>query len=117
MFRLLKARVSKRAHGHGDQVRPLLGAPEDRPAAFRAEPEGYAPSAVGLADVLPGGPQNPPDLLARIPGLNAENASRSALACEAVAHGNANGLPMAGDAELSAGAGRFAIRHARCPFD
>jgi len=50
-------------------------------------------------------------LLSRIECLNTESASRTALAFEAVAHGDAGGIASHCYLELSATACSFAIRH------
>jgi hypothetical protein len=55
------------------------------------------------------------DLLASEPCLNAEQASRSALAFEAMAHRDADRFAVAAEPELSAGASGFTIRHGICP--
>jgi hypothetical protein len=54
---------------------------------------------------------NEPDLLSRIECLNTEGAARTALAFEAVAHGDADGIASNCYLELSATACGFAVRH------
>jgi hypothetical protein len=73
--------------------------------------ECHSSTAICSTGVSFGDALSEPDLLSRIECLNTESASRTALAFEAVAHGDADGVPSNGYLELSATACGFAIRH------
>ena len=108
---LLKIRISERPYSDCDQLGALLGFPEDRSPAFGTEVECHSSTALCSTRVSFGDALSEPDLLSRIPCLNTESASRTPLAFEAVAHGDADGVASNCYLELSATACGFAIRH------
>jgi hypothetical protein len=112
--RLLEGRISKRSYSHSNQVWALLGLPENGSSAFWTETESYASTGVRRTGELFCDTLSRPDLLPWIPGLNTKGASGSALAFQAVAHRDPNGITLACEAELSATATSFAICHGRC---
>lgn len=92
-------------------ARALLGFPENRSLAFWTKVECHSSAAICSTGVSFGDALSEPDSLARIECLNTESASRTALAFEAVAHGDAGGIASHYYLELSATACSFAIRH------
>ena len=107
----LKIRISKHPYSDCDQLGALLGFPENRSAAFGTEVESHSSTALCSTRVSIGDALSEPDLLSRIERLNTEIASGTALAFEAVAHGDADGVASNCYLELSATACGFAIRH------
>ena len=71
----------------------------------------YSPTTVRSTRISFGDTLSEPDLRSRIERLNTKSASRPALAFEAVAHGDADGVASNRYLELSATACGFAIRH------
>ena len=108
---LLKIRISEHAYSDRDQLGALLGFPENRSPAFWTKVECHSSTAICSTRVSFGDALSEPDLLSRIECLNTESASRTALAFEAVAHGDADGVASNCYLELSATACGFAIRH------
>jgi len=90
---LLKIGISEHPYSYCDQLGALLGFPEDRSPAFGTEVECHSSTALCSTRVSFGDALSEPDLLSRIECLNTESASRPALAFEAVAHGDADGVP------------------------
>jgi len=109
--RLLKIGISERPYSYCDQLGPLLGFPEDRSPTFWTKVECHSSTALCSTRVSFGDALSEPDLISRIECLNTESASRTALAFEAVAHGDAHGVASNCDLELSATACGFPIRH------
>ena len=107
----LKIRISERPHSYCDQPGALLRFPEYRSPTFRAKAEGHGSAAVCSTCISFGDALSDLDLLSRIECLNTESASRAALAFEAVAYGDADGVASNFYLELSATACGFAIRH------
>ena len=108
---LLKIRISEHPYSYCDQLGALLGFPENRSPAFWTKVEGHSSTAICSTRVSFGDALREPDLLSRIECLNTESASRTALAFEAVAHGDADGVASNCYLELSATACGFAIWH------
>jgi hypothetical protein len=108
---LLKIRISEHPYSYCDQLGALLGFPENRSPAFWTKVECHSSTAICSTRVSFGDALSEPDLLSRIECLNTESASRAALAFEAVAHGDADGVASNCYLELSATACGFAIRH------
>jgi hypothetical protein len=108
---LLKIWISEHPYSDGDQFGALLGFPENRSPAFWTKVECDTSTAIGSTRILFGDALGEPDLLSRIECLNTESASRTALAFEAVAYGDADGVASNRYLELSATACGFAIRH------
>lgn len=106
----LKIRISKHPYSDCDQLGALLGFPENRSAAFGTEVEFYCSTALCSTRVSFGDALSEPDLLSRIECPNTESASGTALAFEAVAHGDADGVALNCYLELSATACGLAIR-------
>ena len=109
--RLLKIRISEHPDSYCDQLGALLGFPENSSPAFWTKVECHSSTAICSTRISFGEALSEPDLLSRIECLNTESASRTALAFEAVAHGDADGVASNGYLELSATACGFAIRH------
>ena len=108
---LLKIRISEHPYSYCDQLGALLGFPENRSPAFWTKVECHSSTAICSTHVSFGDALTEPDLLSRIECLNTESAARTALAFEAVAHGDADGVASNRYLELSATACGFAIRH------
>jgi hypothetical protein len=108
---LLKIRISEHPYSYCDQLGALLGFPENRSPAFLTKVECHSSTAICSTHVSFGDALTEPDLLSRIECLNTESAARTALAFEAVAHGDADGVASNRYLELSATACGFAIRH------
>jgi hypothetical protein len=108
---LLKIRISEHPYSYCDQLGALLGFPENRSPAFWTKVECHSSTAICSTRVSFGDALSEPDLLSRIECLNTESASRPALAFEAMAHGDADGVASNCYLELSATACGFAIRH------
>lgn len=108
---LLKIRISEHPYSYCDQLGALLGFPENRPPAFWTKVECHSSTAICSTRVSFGDALSEPDLLSRIECLNTESASRTALAFEAVTHGNADRVASNCYLELSATACGLAIRH------
>ena len=108
---LLKIRISEHPYSYCDQLGALLGFPENRSPAFWTKVECHSSTAICSTRISFGEALSEPDLLSRIECLNTESASRTALAFEAVAHGDANGVASNCYLELSATACGFAIWH------
>jgi hypothetical protein len=108
---LLKIRISENPYSYCDRLGALLGSPENRPPTFWTKVECHSSTAICSTGLLFGDALGEPDLLSRIECLNTESASHTALAFEAVAHGDEDGVPSNGYLELSATACGFAIRH------
>jgi hypothetical protein len=108
---LLEFRISKHPHGHRDQLGVLRGFPEERSPTFRTEVECHYSPAVCSTRISFGDALSEPDLLSQIEGLNTEGAACPALAFEAVAHGDADGVASNCYLELTATACGFTIRH------
>jgi hypothetical protein len=111
---LLKIRISEHPDSYCDQLGALLGFPENRSPTFWTEVECHSSTAICSTRISLGDALSEPDLLSRIECLNTESASRTALAFEAVAHGDADGVASNCYLELSATACGFAIRHVDC---
>jgi hypothetical protein len=114
---LLKIRISEHPYSYCDQLGALLGFPENRSPTFWTKVECHSSTAICSTRISFGDARSDPDLLSRIECLNTESASRPALAFEAVAHGDADGVASNCDLELSATACGFAIRHVDYLFD
>ena len=112
---LLKIRICEHPYSYCDQLGALLGFPENRSPAFWTKVECHSSTAICSARVSFGAALSEPDLLSRIECLNTENASRTALAFETVAHGDANGVASNRYLELSATACGFTIWHVNYP--
>ncbi len=108
---LLKIRISEHPYSYCDQLRALLGFPEDRSPTFWTKVECHSSTALCSTRIWFGDALSEPDLISRIECLNTESASRTPLAFEAVAHGDALGVASNCYLELSATACGFAIRH------
>jgi hypothetical protein len=108
---LLEAWISEIPDSYSDQIGASLGLPEDRSPAFRAKAGCHGRTAVSSTRIAFGSSPSGLDLLARIECLNAESASRPALAFEAMAHRDADRFASNLKLELSATACGFAIRH------
>ena len=108
---LLKIGISEHPYSDCDQLGALLGFPENRSPTFWAKIECHSSTAICSTRISFGDARSDPDLLSRIECLNAESASGTALAFEAVAHGDADGVASNCYLELSATACGFAIRH------
>ena len=106
-----KIRISEHPYSYCDQLGALLGFPENRPPAFWTKVECHSSTAICSTRVSFGDALSEPDLLSRIECLNTESASRTALAFEAVTHGNADRVASNCYLELSATACGLAIRH------
>jgi hypothetical protein len=89
----------------------LLGFPENRSPTIRTEVECHSSTAVCSTRISFDDAFSEPDLRSRLECLNTESASRPALAFEAVAHGDADGVASNRYLDLSATACGFAIRH------
>jgi hypothetical protein len=107
----LKIGIGEHPDSYRDQLRALLGFPENRSPALRTEVECHSPTTVRSTRISFGDALSEPDLRSRIERLNTKSASRPALAFEAVAHGDADGVASNRYLELSATACSFAIRH------
>jgi hypothetical protein len=107
----LKIGVGEHPYGYCDQLGALLGFPENRFSTLRTEVECHSSTAVCSTRISFGDALSEPDLRSRIERLNTESASRPALAFEAVAYGDADGVASNRYPELSATACGFAIRH------
>src|SRR5271165_3161997 len=90
---LLKIRISEHPYSYCDQLGPLLGFPENRSPTFWTKVECHGSTAICSTRISFGDALSEPDLLSRRECLNTESASRPALAFEAVAHGDADGVP------------------------
>lgn len=108
---LFKIRISEHPDSNCDQLRALLGFPEYRSPAFWTEVECHGSTAICSTRVSFGDARSEPDLLPQIESLNTESASCTALAFEAVAHGDADGVASNCYLELSATACGLTIRH------
>src|SRR5271166_7122487 len=108
---LRKIRISEHPYSYCDQLGALLGFPENRSPTFWTKVECHSSTAICSTRISFGDALSEPDLLSRIECLNTESASRPALAFEAVAHGDADGVASNCYLELSATARGFAIRH------
>ena len=108
---LLKIRISEHPYSYCDQLGALLGFPENRSPAFWTKVECDSSAAISSTQVSFGDALSEPDLLSRIECLNTESAARTALAFEAVAHGDADGVASNCYLELSATACGLAIWH------
>ncbi len=108
---LFKIRISEHPDSNCDQLRALLGFPENRSPAFWTKVERHGSTAICSTRVPFGDARSEPDLLPQIESLNTESASCPALAFEAVAHGDADGVASNCYLELSATACGLAIRH------
>jgi hypothetical protein len=108
---LLKIGISEHPYSYCDQLGALLGFPENRSPAFWTKVECHSSTAICSTRVSFGDALSEPDLITRIECLNTESASRTPLAFEAVAHGDAHGVASNCDLELPATACGFAIRH------
>jgi hypothetical protein len=98
----LKIGISEHPYGYCDQLGALLGFPEDRSPAFCTKVECHSSTAICSTRVSFGDALSEPDLISRIECLNTESASRTPLAFEAVAHGDADGVTSNCDLELPA---------------
>lgn len=107
----LKIRISEHPYSYCDQLGALLGFPENRSPAFWTKVKCHSSTAICSTRVSFGDALSEPDLLSRIECLNTESASRTALAFEAVTHGDADGVASNCYLELSATACGLAIRH------
>jgi hypothetical protein len=107
----LKIGVGEHPNSYGDQLGALLGFPENRSPTIRTEVECHSSTAVCSTRISFDDALSEPDSRSRIECLNTESASRPALAFEAVAHGDADGVASNRYLELSATACGFAIRH------
>ena len=108
----LKIRIREHPYSYCNQLGALLEFPENRSPAFWTKVECDSSAAICSTHVLFGDALREPDLLSRIECLNTESASRTALAFEAVAHGDADGVASNCCLELSATACGLAIWHA-----
>src|SRR5271165_4703366 len=90
---LRKIRISEHSYSYCDQLGALLGFPENRSPTFWTKVECHSSTAICSTRISFGDALSEPDLLSRIECLNTESASRPALAFEAVAHGDADGVP------------------------
>ena len=109
--RPLKIRVGEHPNGHCNQVGTLLSLPENGAPTLRAETKCHDPTAIPLTRISFLSAFDEPDLLSREPCLNAECASRSALAFKAMAHGDTNRVALAYEPKLSAAARGFTVCH------
>src|SRR4029077_8737442 len=109
----IESGIGKHSNSHTNQIGALRGCPEDSPPAVWTEVERHGPTAVCPTGVLLRDTAGGLDLFARIPCLNAEGASCSTLAFEAVAHRNTKGVAVNGQRQLSATASGFTTCHAR----
>jgi hypothetical protein len=107
----LKIGIGEHPYSYRYQLGALLGFPENRSPAFRTEVECHSPTTVRSTRISFGDALSEPDLRSRIERLNTKSASCPALAFEAVAHGDADGVASNRYLELSATACGFAIRH------
>ena len=107
VLRRHELRVREGSDRHGDEIRSLLGDPEDGRAATGAEAEGDGSAAVGRSDERRGLPHRLPDLFTREPRLHAEDTAGPPLAREAMAHRDTGGRAFAHEPELTAGANGF----------
>jgi hypothetical protein len=114
---LLKIRIREHPYRDCDQLGALLGFPENRPTTFWTKVECHGSTAICSTRISFGDARSEPDLLSRIECLNTEGASRTALAFEAVAHGDRDGVASNSYLELSATACGVAIRHVDYLFD
>jgi hypothetical protein len=88
----LKIGISEHPYSYCDQLGALLGFPENRSPAFWSKVECDSSAAISSTQVSFGDALSEPDLLSRIECLNTESAPRTALAFEAVAHGDVDGV-------------------------
>jgi hypothetical protein len=107
----LKIRISEHSYSYRDQLGALLRFPEHRSPAFWTKVECHSSTTICSTHVSFDDAVSEPDLLSRIECLNTESASRTALAFEAVAHGDADGVASNCYLELSATACGLAIWH------
>ena len=107
----LKIGIGEHANSYRDQLGALLGFPENRSPTIRTEVECHSSTAVCSTRISFDDAVSESDLRSRIECLNTESASRPALAFEAVAHGDADGVASNRYLELSTTACGFAIRH------
>jgi hypothetical protein len=107
----LKVGIGEHPDSYRYQLGALLGFPENRSPTLRTEVECHSSTAVRSTRILFDDALSEPDLRSRIERLNTESASRPALAFEAVAHGDADGVTSNRYLELSTTACGFAIRH------
>jgi hypothetical protein len=89
---LLKFRIGKHPNSYCDQLGALLDFPENCSPTLWTKVECHIPAAISSTRVSVGDALSEPHLLTRIKCLNTESASRPALAFEAMAHGNADGV-------------------------
>jgi hypothetical protein len=107
----LKIGIGEHPYRYRYHLGALFGLPENRSPAFRTEVECHGPTTIRSTRISFGDALSEPDLRSRIERLNTKSASRPALAFEAVAHGDADGVASNRYLELSATACGFAIRH------
>jgi hypothetical protein len=107
----LKIGIGEHANSYCDQVGALLGLPKNRSPTIQTKVECHSSTAVCSTRISFDDALSESDLRSRIECLNTESASRPALAFEAVAHGDADGVASNRYLELSATACGFTIRH------